>query len=85
MHHTPVHASWLNMAEIEIGAVGRECLNRRIESVKKLKYELQICEQDRNDRGVKITWEFTTDKARAKLGKHYPEVKQVEEEVHKMV
>ena len=83
VHHTPVHASWLNMAEIEIGAIGKECLSRRIKSVEELKEELQICEQDRNNRCAKINWEFTTDKARRKLGKHYPKVKSGDDEERK--
>jgi hypothetical protein len=77
VHHTPVHASWLNMAEIEIGAIGKESLCRRIDSVEKLKYELKICEKNRNDRSAKITWRFTTEKARNKLGNHYPKVREM--------
>lgn len=81
VHHTPVHASWLNMAEIEIGAIGKECLSRRIGSIDELKREIQMCERDRNNRKATITWEFTTDKAREKLGKHYPEVLPIEKTI----
>jgi len=73
-HYTPVHASWLNMAEIEIGSVMTQCLRRRIKSEDRLKRELAVCIADRNEAKRKIRWEFTCEGAREKMGKHYPTV-----------
>lgn len=74
INYTPIHGSWLNMAEIEIGALMTQSLKRRIKSVEMLKKELEECVAQRNKEGKTINWEFTVAKAREKLGKHYPEV-----------
>jgi len=71
-HHTPKHASWLNMVEIEIGVLRSQCLDRRIDNSKELEAEINAWEKQRNDNGDKINWLFTTDKAREKLKKAYP-------------
>jgi len=71
LHYTPVHASWLNMAEIEISIVARQCLNKRIAAIDKLKQEISIWQNDRNYKKVKIRWGFTTKKARKKLTSFY--------------
>jgi len=76
VHYTPVHGSWLNMAEIEIGALMTQSLRRRIKSVEMLKEELTACVSMRNQEKRKINWEFTTAKAREKLGSQYPAVSQ---------
>ncbi len=73
-HYTPKHASWLNMVEIEIGVLRGQCLDRRIGERKRLVAEIAAWEKQRNDSGDRITWMFTTERARAKLGKAYPEV-----------
>lgn len=70
-HHTPVHASWLNMAEIEISIVARQCLKKRISDKDKLKQEILTWQTNRNLQKVKIRWGFTTKKARKKLSSFY--------------
>jgi transposase len=72
-HYTPKHASWLNMVEIEIGVLSSQCLNRRIDNAERLISEIAAWEQQRNAAGARINWMFTTDKARAKMGRAYPE------------
>src|SRR5471030_2088649 len=71
-HYTPKHASWLNMVEIEIGALRGQCLDRRIDDPKRLICEIAAWEEQRNVAGARINWMFTTDKARAKMGRAYP-------------
>lgn len=70
-HHTPKHGSWLNMAEIEIGIMSRQCRNRRIPTQAKLRRELAAWERERNRQRAKIAWKFTKQDADRKLGKHY--------------
>jgi transposase len=72
-HYTPRHASWLNMVEIEIGVLRSQCLDRRIDNKDQLKLEVAAWERQRNASGARIKWMFTTDKARAKMGKAYPQ------------
>jgi transposase len=72
-HYTPRHASWLNMVEIEIGVLRSQCLDRRIDNKDQLKLEVAAWERQRNASGARIKWMFTTDKARAKMGKVYPQ------------
>ena len=71
-HYTPKHASWLNMVEIEIGVLRGQCLDRRIDDPKRLITEIAAWERQRNAAGARIKWMFTTDKARAKMGRAYP-------------
>lgn len=71
-HHTRKHASWLNMVEIEIGVLRGQCLDRRIDDPKRLRREITAWEQQRNAARSRIKWMFTTDKARAKMGRTYP-------------
>ncbi|WP_287307876.1 IS630 family transposase [Mesorhizobium sp.] len=73
-HYTPKHASWLNMVEIEIGVLNGQCLDRRIDNAERLTSEIAAWEYQRNAAGDRIDWMFTTDKARAKMGRAYPEV-----------
>jgi hypothetical protein len=70
-HYTPKHASWLNMVEIEIGVLKQQCLDRRIETRARLEAEIATWEHDRNASGARINWMFTTEKARAKMGRAY--------------
>ena len=71
-HHTPKHASWLNMVEIEIGVLRSQCLVRRIDDKDKLITEIAAWERQRNDAKARINWMFTTQQVRKKLGKAYP-------------
>ena len=72
-HYTPKHASWLNMVEIEIGVLKDQCLDRRISDPQVLKVEIAAWERARNSAGARIRWMFTTEKARAKMGRAYPQ------------
>ena len=71
-HYTPKHASWLNMVEIEIGVLKRQCLDRRIDDREELEREIAACVRQRNLAGAHLKWMFTTEKARAKMGRAYP-------------
>lgn len=66
-HYTPKHASWLNMAEIELSIAGRQCLNRRIPDEKKLKQEIRYWQSYRNRKKMTIQWKFTVKDARKKF------------------
>jgi len=70
-HYTPKHASWLNVAEIEIGVMDNECTDRRMKNISFLKSEVQAWTKRRNKERRKIDWRFTRQKADKKLGKHY--------------
>jgi hypothetical protein len=70
-HFTPKHGSWLNMAEIELSVLVRQCLDRRIASREELEREVLAWQNERNDATVKIAWTFTTPKARLKFQRHY--------------
>jgi hypothetical protein len=73
IHHTPKHGSWLNIAEIELSALGRQCLgSRRIDSLEKLNTEMASWQQARNYNQRGVDWQFTTDDARLKLRRLYP-------------
>ncbi len=71
-HYTPKHGSWLDMAEIELGILGRQCLSRRIDNIDDLRREVAAWETDRDAAGTKANWQFTTADARIKLRKLYP-------------
>lgn len=70
-HYTPKHASWLNMAEIEIGVLARQCLNTRFDARDNLDRQVQAWQQRRNNEHRPIEWTFTRQVADAKLGRHY--------------
>jgi transposase len=72
-HYTPKHASWLNMVEIEIGVLRGQCLDRRIGERELLVSEIAAWERRRNAEGAHIEWMFTTERARAKLARAYPQ------------
>ena len=72
IHHTPKHGSWLNMAEIELSVLARQCLDRRIGDAEELREEIIAWEDDRNARQIGVNWQFTTADARIKLRKLYP-------------
>ena len=72
VHYTPKHGSWLDMAEIELGILSRQCLSRRIEEVAVLRREVKAWNVARDDAASKVNWRFTTADARIKLKKLYP-------------
>ena len=74
IHYTPKHGSWLDMAEIEIGVLSRQCLNRRIPDQKTLRSEIEKWETKRNQENVRVNWRFTTEDARIKLKSLYPSI-----------
>jgi hypothetical protein len=70
--YTPKHGSWLNMAEIEFSVLSSQCLDRRMGEVSFLKQEVEAWERERNAKGSRIDWRFTTEDARIKLNHLYP-------------
>lgn len=74
-HATPIHASWLNMAEIELSAMARQCLDRRIASIEEVDRDISACVKERNEHQLVISWRFTTPKARETLKRHYMSIK----------
>ena len=74
IHYTPKHGSWLDIAEIELNVMTRQCLNRRIDSIEKLTSELAAWEKERNENHAKVNWHFRTKDARVKLISLYPEI-----------
>lgn len=75
MHYTPKKGSWLNMAELELSAISRICLARRIASVEQLDREVQALVKERNELKVKVEWQFSISQAREKLSRHYENAK----------
>ena len=76
-HHTPKHGSWLNMAEIELSVLSRQCLDRRIPDQEVVTAEVAVWEEERNASGATINWRFTTADARIKLKHLYPSLEPV--------
>ena len=74
VHYTPKHGSWLNMAEIEIGVMARQCLDRRIPEQNALRGEVAAWQQQRNRDAIRVDWRFTTADARIKLKSLYPSI-----------
>jgi hypothetical protein len=72
LHHTPKHGSWLNIAEIELSALGRQCLARRIAQQDTLRRKVEQWADQRNATIIKVDWQFTTEQARVKLRSLYP-------------
>ena len=70
----PKHGSWLNMAEIELNVLTKQCLNRRIDTIGTIKTEVAAWKNHRNNKKAKIKWQFTTDDARIKLHRLYPSI-----------
>ena len=71
-HYTPKHGSWLNIAEIELSVLSRQCLSRRIPDQQTLKREVKAWQNRRNQQRATVQWRFTTDDARIKLKRLYP-------------
>jgi hypothetical protein len=74
-HYTPKHGSWLNIAEIELSHLFRQCLNRRLANIDEVRSEATTWMDDRNKNNVCVNWQFTTTDARIKLKKLYPDIK----------
>ena len=74
IHYTPKHGSWLNMAEIELAVLARQCLDRRIPDQETLGKETQAWQDQRNRESVRANWRFTTQDARIKLRSLYPSI-----------
>ena len=70
--HTPKHGSWLNMAEIELNVLKGQCLNRRLDSIDRVRKEVSARESHRNNKNARVNWQFTTENARTKLHRLYP-------------
>jgi DDE superfamily endonuclease len=73
-NYTPKSASWLNMIEIEFSAVARQCLDRRIPTIEQLENEVLALIKERNDKQIKIDWQFSIESARNKMNTHYRRV-----------
>ncbi len=76
IHHTPKHGSWLNMAEIELSVLSRQCLDRRVPDFETLRTEVYAWQERRNAKDGKIDWRFTTEDARIKLKHLYPSIEE---------
>ncbi len=74
IHYTPKHGSWLDIAEIELGILARQCLSRRIDNMEQLKDEVAAWQVIRNTAEAKVNWRFTTKDARIKLKRLYPSI-----------
>lgn len=73
INYTPKHGSWLDVAEIELSVMTRQCLSRRIDNIAKLREELSTWESERNTNAAKVNWQFRTADARIKLSSLYPQ------------
>ena len=74
VHYTPINASWLNMVELELSAIARQCLHQRIPTQDELTAHVDACVAERNARRATVNWQFSLDKAREKLTRHYQKV-----------
>jgi hypothetical protein len=72
IHYTPKHGSWLNIAEIELSVLSRQCLNRRIETLEEMRRETSQWKAIRNSNRTPVNWQFTCEDARIKLKRLYP-------------
>lgn len=75
LHYTPKHGSWLNIAEIELSVMTRQCLGRRFGGIETLSTELLVWESNRNTIQKGVDWQFTTEDARISLKRLYPQFK----------
>ena len=74
IHYTPKHGSWLNIAEIELSVLKRQCLSGRIDCIKKMRAKVAAWNNDRNNQQTKVNWQFRTRDARIKLKRLYPKL-----------
>ena len=75
VHYTPQNASWLNMVELERSAIARQCLHQRIPTQAELTAHVDACVAERNAARATVHWQFTLEKARTKLGRHYQKIR----------
>ena len=73
-YYTPKSASWLNMIEIEFSALSKQCLNRRIATKEELSQEVSAVVKEREEKAIKIDWQFSIESARGKLNRHYRQI-----------
>ena len=76
IHYTPKHGSWLNMAEIELSVLSRQCLDRRVPNFEALEAEVAGWQERRDEMGTKIDWRFSAEDARIKLKRLYPSLQE---------
>jgi hypothetical protein len=74
IHYTPKHGSWLNIAEIELSVLKRQCLPERIADIDLMRKQVRAWNEDRNTRQAKVNWQFTAPDARIKLKRLYPKL-----------
>ncbi len=74
IHYTPRHGSWLNMAEIELSVLQRQCLTRRLPDIESLARETAVWTKERNNSSIKVEWQFATPDARTRLKHLYPKI-----------
>lgn len=74
IHHTPKHGSWLNVADIELSVLKRQCLPERIPDIELMRQMVYAWNKDRNSRQTTVDWPFTTEDARVKLKRLYPKL-----------
>lgn len=74
IHHTPKHGSWLNIAEIELSVLKRQCLANRIPSMEQMRQQTRAWNEERNEKQIQVNWQFTTADARIKLKRLYPKL-----------
>ena len=72
--YTPKHGSWLNMAEIELQVLNKQCLNRHISTMESIKEQVDAWKTNRDNKNSKINWQFTNKEARFKLRRLYPSI-----------
>ena len=77
MHYTPKNASWLNMVELDLSAIARQCLHQRIPTLEELTAHVAACVAKRNAARATVRWQFTLEKARTKLNRHYQKNKAI--------
>ena len=75
VHYTPKNASWLNMVELELSAIARQCLHQRIPTQDELSAHVSACVAERNARRATVNWQFALDKTRTKLTRHYQKIR----------
>jgi len=75
VHYTPKNASWLNMVELELSAIARQCLHQRIPTLDQLTAHIAACVAERTATRATVKWQFTLEKARVKLDRHYQKIR----------
>jgi hypothetical protein len=75
VHHTPKNASWLNMVELELSAIARQCLHQRIPTQDELTAHVAAYVTEHNAARATVKWQFTLEKARVKLDRHYQKIR----------